>query len=122
MRMHVAVLVTGALGVASAGCVGRVGEDSDPGVRAGSVGAEAPPTVAGPVVVAFDAELRPLLEARCGRCHFPGGKMHARLPFDDEATVRTLGAEKLFTRIEDEEGRSVVNAYFKAAADVPDTR
>ena len=64
--------------------------------------------------VAFADELKPLLQQRCGKCHFPGGRMHGRLPFDDEATVRTLGRDKLYTRIEDDEGRRVVNAWFDA--------
>jgi hypothetical protein len=74
-----------------------------------------PPRDTAPPVSAsttFESELRPLLEQRCGRCHFPGGRMHERLPFDDEATVRMLGREKLFTRIEDEDGRRIVDAFF----------
>jgi mono/diheme cytochrome c family protein len=64
----------------------------------------------------YATELRPLLQQRCGRCHFPGGKMHRRLPFDDPATLDELGAERLFTRIEDDAGRALVDAYFAARA------
>lgn len=37
--------------------------------------------------------------------------MHAKLPFDDEKTVRTLG-EKLFSRIRDEKDRAMLRAFF----------
>ncbi len=49
---------------------------------------QAPP----PSVVAadgFQAEVRPILARRCTPCHEPGGRMYARLPFDDAETVRS---------------------------------
>jgi hypothetical protein len=44
-----------------------------------------PPPAAAPDE--FRATIRPILSARCGRCHDPGGKMYARLPFDDPGVV-----------------------------------
>ncbi|HEY3172635.1 MAG TPA: hypothetical protein VGK86_08680 [Thermoanaerobaculia bacterium] len=35
----------------------------------------------------FRTTIRPILSARCGACHDPGGKMYARLPFDDPKVV-----------------------------------
>lgn len=35
----------------------------------------------------FRASIRPILLARCAPCHEPGGKMYARLPFDDPKVV-----------------------------------
>lgn len=35
----------------------------------------------------FARDVRPILARRCEPCHEPGGKMYARLPFDDPATV-----------------------------------
>ena len=40
--------------------------------------------------------------------------MYARLPFDDEATVRRTG-EKLFTRVKDEKQQAVLRRFFAAA-------
>lgn len=37
----------------------------------------------------FRTSVRPVLLTRCAPCHEPGGKMYARLPFDDAHTVRT---------------------------------
>lgn len=59
----------------------------------------------------FERDVVPLLRGRCQPCHFPGGSMHAKLPFDDEKTVRRLG-EKLFTRIKAEEDRAILRAFF----------
>ena len=61
--------------------------------------------------VSFPKDVQPLLARRCQPCHFPGGKMYERLPFDDPATVRRLG-EKLFTRIRDEKERNLLKAWF----------
>ena len=35
----------------------------------------------------FQATVAPILSTRCAPCHFPGGKMYARLPFDRPATL-----------------------------------
>lgn len=35
----------------------------------------------------FGSEIRPILAARCAPCHEPGGKLYAKLPFDDPATL-----------------------------------
>lgn len=58
----------------------------------------------------FTARVRPILETRCRPCHFEGGVMYARLPFDQEMTIRMLGT-KLFTRIRDEKEQEVLRAF-----------
>jgi len=35
----------------------------------------------------FKSEIRPVLLAHCAPCHEPGGKMYAKLPFDDPAVL-----------------------------------
>jgi hypothetical protein len=35
----------------------------------------------------FLSAVRPVLSTRCAPCHEPGGRMYARLPFDDPKTV-----------------------------------
>ena len=44
----------------------------------------------------FLRTVRPILAERCAPCHNPGGKMYARLPFDDPKTV----AEKILFQYE----------------------
>ncbi len=35
----------------------------------------------------FRTTIRPILSEHCGACHDPGGKMYARLPFDNPRVV-----------------------------------
>lgn len=53
--------------------------------------APAPETPADP----FRETVRPILSARCGQCHDPGGRMYARLPFDDPQVVSSHSAAVL---------------------------
>lgn len=46
-----------------------------------------PPPVAAPPAELFATSVRPILEAHCTPCHFPGGKMYERLPFDKAETL-----------------------------------
>ena len=57
----------------------------------------------------FKTQIQPIL-ARCQPCHFPGGKMYERLPFDRPETVVKLGT-KLFTRIRDEKQRELIRQF-----------
>jgi hypothetical protein len=60
--------------------------------------------------VDFNSDVRPILEAGCQPCHFPGGIMYERRPFDRPETITTLGT-KLFTRIKDEDERRIINEF-----------
>lgn len=60
--------------------------------------------------VSFEKDITPILTGKCQPCHFPGGTMYAKRPFDKPATIVALG-EKLFTRIKDEKQRAVIRAY-----------
>ena len=64
--------------------------------------------------VDFDSQVKPILQTRCTPCHFPGGVMHARLPFDQAQTIRDLG-EKLFTRIKDEQEQALLRSFLAQA-------
>ncbi len=66
---------------------------------------------AGPVV--FETQVQPILQ-RCAPCHFEGGQMYDRLPFDDPETIRELGVA-LFTRIRDENEQAVIRAFLSQA-------
>jgi hypothetical protein len=70
------------------------------------VEAPAPP----PKNVDFKRDVQPILEKRCQPCHFPGGKMHAKLPFDRAETIDKLGT-KLFTRIKKDDEQAIVRAF-----------
>ncbi|MGA9998191.1 MAG: hypothetical protein WBP93_22450 [Pyrinomonadaceae bacterium] len=63
-----------------------------------------------PTKVDFNTQIRPILETRCTPCHFAGGKMYERLPFDRPETIKTLGT-KLFTRIKDEKEQRLIQEF-----------
>ncbi|MGH9382521.1 MAG: hypothetical protein ACRD2Z_18230 [Thermoanaerobaculia bacterium] len=58
----------------------------------------------------FAAKIAPMLAERCQPCHFPGGVMYDRLPFDQPETIRSLG-DKLFSRIRDEQERQWIRDF-----------
>ena len=60
--------------------------------------------------VEFDTQLKPIFQSKCMPCHFSGGKVYDRLPFDKPATIRKLGT-RLFTRIKDEHDRKLIEDF-----------
>lgn len=59
----------------------------------------------------FEKSVKPILQQKCQPCHFAGGKMYAKLPFDRPETLQRLGTAKLFTRIKDEKEREVLRGF-----------
>ena len=76
----------------------------------GAVLASRQPPAPVPHPVDFTRHVQPIMEKRCTPCHFPGGKMHAQLPFDKPETIHKLG-EKLFTRIKKDDEQAVIRAF-----------
>jgi hypothetical protein len=74
--------------------------------------AKAPEPTA-PAAPDFDRDVRPILEKQCRPCHFTGGVMYEKLPFDRGETIRHLG-EKLFTRIKAPEEQAAIRAFLKS--------
>lgn len=58
----------------------------------------------------FASDIKPILESRCQPCHFQGGQMYEKLPFDKPETITKLGT-KLFTRIENEDQQRVIREF-----------
>ena len=58
----------------------------------------------------FATQIKPIFEARCQPCHFSGGKVYSRMPFDRAETIKTLNT-KLFTRIKDEKERQLIRDF-----------
>jgi len=63
-----------------------------------------------PTGTSFATRIQPMLVSRCSPCHFPGGNMYEKLPFDRAATIRQLGA-RMFTRIKDEPDLGTLRAF-----------
>jgi hypothetical protein len=60
--------------------------------------------------VDFDTQLKPIFKSKCMPCHFAGGQMYDRLPFDKPETIRKLGT-RLFTRIKEEDHRRLIEEF-----------
>ena len=58
----------------------------------------------------FAAEIKPIFQARCQPCHFQGGKVYDKLPFDKAETITRLGT-KLFTRIKDDKEQRLIREF-----------
>ena len=58
----------------------------------------------------FETQLKPIFKSKCMPCHFSGGKVYDRLPFDKPETIRKLGT-RLFTRISDENERHLIEDF-----------
>ena len=63
-----------------------------------------------PGKIDFTTQIRPILKARCQPCHFSGGKVYARMPFDRQETIKSLGT-KLFTRIKDQKEQQLIREF-----------
>ena len=64
--------------------------------------------------VDFQTQIRPILEKRCQPCHFTGGKMYGKMPFDRPQTIHTLG-DKMFTRIKDPKEQALLRTFLAQA-------
>jgi hypothetical protein len=69
-----------------------------------------PPASASATKPDFDKEIKPILQTRCQPCHFQGGKVYDKLPFDKPETITKLGT-KLFTRIKDEKEQRLIREF-----------
>ena len=63
----------------------------------------------------YHKDVLPLLQANCNPCHFPGGKVYKKLPFDDSTTVAHLG-KKLNTRLKQKEQQAIINGWVELTA------
>lgn len=86
-----------------------------PGAIAQETATPAPPVNA-PSKIDFATQVRPIFESRCQPCHFSGGIMYERLPFDRPETITTLGT-KVFSRIKDESERALIQDYLSQQAE-----
>ena len=65
----------------------------------------------------FNTEIKPIFQARCQPCHFQGGQVYDKMPFDKPETITRLGT-KLFTRIKDEKERALIREFL-SQSDAP---
>jgi hypothetical protein len=60
----------------------------------------------------FRTQILPILQKRCSPCHFPGGKMYERLPFDTSSTI-LLKKESILKRIKAEDENKLLREFIE---------
>jgi len=60
--------------------------------------------------IQFSSHVQPIMQKRCTPCHFTGGKMYGRMPFDKDTTIINHQAS-ILKRIKDEEENSVIKKF-----------
>ena len=63
-------------------------------------------------IIDFSTKIQPIFVNHCSPCHFTGGKMYERLPFDKEVTIVTNG-EAILRRIRDEKESELIKQYIQ---------
>jgi len=63
-------------------------------------------------IINFSTQIQPIFVNHCSPCHFTGGKMYERLPFDKEVTIVTNG-EAILRRIRDEKESELIKQYIQ---------
>lgn len=58
----------------------------------------------------FEKEVLPVLVKNCSPCHFTGGKMYERMPFDKDTTIINHG-DKILKRIKNNEENTLLKTF-----------
>jgi hypothetical protein len=61
----------------------------------------------------FVQDIEPILIKNCSPCHFPGGKVYSKMPFDAPMTIVGLKKERVLMRIKDENQKETVRKYIE---------
>ena len=104
MRILLVIVATGLLLVESGG-VGKPVATMSTVARAEVATSSAPKAP-----VDFDTQIKPIFKSKCMPCHFEGGQMYDRLPFDRPETIKKLG-HRLFTRIKEKDDQQLIEAF-----------
>ena len=60
----------------------------------------------------FEKQIKPIFVKNCSPCHFTGGKMYERLPFDKDTTILNHH-EAILKRIKNEEEKRTTISWIK---------
>ena len=62
--------------------------------------------------VSFTRQIQPILVNNCSPCHFTGGKMYEKLPFDKKETIVDHG-DALLRRIKNEKEKALIKEFIQ---------
>ena len=60
--------------------------------------------------VRFSSQVQPILVKNCSPCHFTGGKMYEKLPFDKDTTIINHSAA-ILKRIKNEDENAILKSF-----------
>jgi len=63
----------------------------------------------------YQSQIQPILQDKCSPCHFAGGKMYERMPFDKGETIIDHQAG-ILKRIKDEQKAILIREYIRQHA------
>jgi len=66
--------------------------------------------------VSFENDVLPIFKTNCNPCHFPGGKMYDRMPFDKPATILSH-SDGILKRIKKDEQAAVIRQFVSQNAE-----
>ena len=58
----------------------------------------------------YQAQIQPILQKNCSPCHFVGGKMYAKMPFDKAETI-VSHEDGILKRIKKEEENKLIRQF-----------
>jgi hypothetical protein len=58
----------------------------------------------------FSTQVQPILVKHCSPCHFPGGKLYEKLPFDKDTTIIHHVAG-ILKRIKNEDESTIIRSF-----------
>ena len=72
------------------------------------------PAIASAVIdtLSFKTDIQPILQKNCSPCHFEGGKMYIRMPFDKGETIVTHASGAL-KRFGDKKENALIKQYIE---------
>ena len=63
-------------------------------------------------IIDFGAQIEPIFVSHCSPCHFTGGRMYERLPFDKDITI-VVNSDAILRRIKDEKEIELIQQYIQ---------
>ncbi len=67
-----------------------------------------------PDTVSFTQQIQPILHTHCMPCHFPGGKMYEKMPFDQPKTILDH-QQGVLKRFKDEQETKLLTTFMAEA-------
>jgi hypothetical protein len=65
-----------------------------------------------PDTIVFAKHVQPIMQKNCSPCHFTGGKMYERMPFDQDTTIINHQSG-ILKRIKDDAENAILKRFLK---------